>query len=555
MQHFRLRALFASWILDGVDQQNADGSIGYYLPTPIADHRDGSPQWSTGFITATWQLMRLEGDVDGCRAVYGAVQRYISFNEAQYGAAIKQCGNLTCYWPAWPAEWQQNGPDPDPSCMNSFAYVHDLQMAGDIADGLGEAADAAAFRARAAARTAEFHSAFFRAATSTYGLGTQSELSIALWLRAPPTPAIAAAVFAQLLAVTAAGGGKQLAGIVGARYLYDVLGDFGRPDVGVRILLDDTFPSFGFMVQGAGNPEPTSTIWEIWAAYNGDPIMSSRNHLMFVSYSTFLLRVAVGVEPLGLGFADGALVWPLGLGLLNGTQPLLPFASGSMTTPRGEVRVAWSTEAPAPPATSPTCGKVEEADEPAMAFVNISCAAPFVVSNITFASFGRPTGDCGGAPFEINPSCHANNSRAVVEAACIGKQACGVAVDFHIFDTNCGDKKFLAVNASCSGGPPPPPAQPAFLGSLIVDVPVNLPATVRFQSFNLSAPDLLIITEGAGGASAPAVWRGGAFVPGVAGIVNAVVTLAAGPAGAFFIDVSVLSGAYSFTAWSSAGRR
>ena len=96
MQHFRLRALFASWVLDGVDDQNVDGSIGYYLPTPITDQRDGSPQWSTGFITATWQLMRLEGDIDGCRAVYGAVQRYIAFNEAQYSSAIKQCGNLTC---------------------------------------------------------------------------------------------------------------------------------------------------------------------------------------------------------------------------------------------------------------------------------------------------------------------------------------------------------------------------------------------------------------------------------------------------------------------------
>ena len=77
--------------------------------------------------------------------------------------------------------------------------------------------------------------------------------------------------------MTVAAGTKQLAGIVGQRYLYNVLASFGRADVGVRILLDDTFPSFGFMVQGAGNPEPATALWELWSAFNGDPIMSSRN--------------------------------------------------------------------------------------------------------------------------------------------------------------------------------------------------------------------------------------------------------------------------------------
>ena len=215
MQHFRLRALMYSWILNGIDDQNQDGSIGHYLPTPIADQRNGSPQWSTGFLTVAWQLIRLEGDRMGCRTVYGSVKRYIDFNEGQYAAAVKQCGNLSCYWRDWPQEWQQLGPDPDPSCFNSFAYIHDLQKAGDIADGLGEAADAAVFRNRAAQRIAKFHGTFYKPSSSTYGSGTQSELSVALWLGAPPTPEIAAAVFASLLDTVDKAGGKQQAGIVG----------------------------------------------------------------------------------------------------------------------------------------------------------------------------------------------------------------------------------------------------------------------------------------------------------------------------------------------------
>jgi len=438
--------------------------------------------------------------------------------------------------------------------MNSFAYVHDLQMAGDIADGLGEAADAAAFRARAAQRTLEFHAAFFKPASSTYGLGTQSELSIALWLGAPPTPEIAAAVFANLISTTFAMGStpKQLVGIVGERYFYDVLAAYGRADVGVRILSDDTFPSFGFMVQGTDNPELSSTIWEIWSAFNGDPLMSSRNHLMFVSYATFLLKMCCGVEPIGSGFRNGALIWPIGLGLLNNSQSLVPFASGSMTTPRGEVGVSWSTLAPPTPAGIATCGESGEAPAPAYNFVSVGCDEGSTIRNISFANFGTSKGSCGGAPFAVNPECSAANSSVIVSAACTGKQNCSVAADIRVFGDPCsGTPKHLAINVTCDGSPPPPPAGLVFLGSLSVLVPVNLPATVRVPTFGLAAARI-VITEGtAGKASDPRVFGDGTFVPGVDGVTAAIVAPLLGPAGAVAIDLAVGSGSFAFTVWQS----
>ena len=50
---------------------------------------------------------------------------------------------------------------------------------------------------------------------------------------------------------------------------------------------------------------------------------------------------------------------------------------------------------------------------------------------VTFASYGTPTGGCardgsGGNTFAINASCHANNSQALVEQACLGRHACAV---------------------------------------------------------------------------------------------------------------------------------
>lgn len=552
LQHVRARPLLAAWALGGVDAQNADGSIGFYLPTPIGDARDGSPQWSTGFLTVVWQLLRLEGDVATSAAAYAAVRRYVDFNEGKFAEAVAKCGGLTCYWPAWPSEWQQVGPDPDPSAMNAYAHIRDLQMAGDVAEALGEAADATAWRARAAARTAAYHAAFFRPANATYGTGSASELALALALGAPPDAATAAAVFARLLTVVAAAGTKQTPGIVGAHPFYNALADRGRADVGLRILLDDTAPSFGYMVQGAANPEPSATLWEVWRADVGDPIMSSRNHLMFVSYASFLLRLCCGVEPRGAGYADGALVWPVGLGLANGSQALLPWAGGSMATPRGTVAVQWTTVAPPAPPPPPTCALAREAPAPGWNNVTLACDGAQRVAAVTFADFGTPSGVCGGAPF-ARGACRTANASAVVTALCVGRAHCSIPADIRFWGDPCaGTAKVLAVNITCTGAPPPPPpAGLAFLGSLSVTVPANLPAVVRLPTFGHAA-SAVAITEGAASAPTdPRVWAAGAFVPGVPGVLAASVAPLVEPPGAVAIDVSVGSGAYFFTVWAA----
>ena len=281
MQHFRLRPLLASWAFGGADDMNVDGSVGFYLPTPIADKRDGSPQWSTGFLTVLWLLVGREGDYATGQALYSTAARYIAFNEGYFNKSIAGCGSLACFSDTWPSEWINLGPNPNAHCFNALAYIRDVRMAADLAQWLGHADDAAAYSARAEARLAQFHSDFYH--NATYGAGTQSELALALWLGAPPTPALAAQAFSSLLASIAAANGKAQTGIVGQRFLHAVLGAFGRADVSAAMLLDETYPSFGWMARGADNPEPSDTLWEEWGTYKGDPIMSSRNHLMFGS--------------------------------------------------------------------------------------------------------------------------------------------------------------------------------------------------------------------------------------------------------------------------------
>ena len=152
--------------------------------------------------------------------------------------------------------------------------------------------------------------------------------------------------------------------------------------------------------------------------------------------------------------------------------------------------------------------------------------APALFTGVAFASFGAPAGSCASG-LAINSSCHAADSLAVVSAACVGKAECKLQALTSAFGGQdpCLDvvkRLAVALEGPCSG--------PSF--QLQATVPAGATAVVRVPTPLASAA--VTITEGGA-----AVWRAGAFVPGVAGISG-------GAAVADGIAFAVGSGAYSF---------
>ncbi|KAJ4700718.1 Beta-galactosidase [Melia azedarach] len=81
--------------------------------------------------------------------------------------------------------------------------------------------------------------------------------------------------------------------------------------------------------------------------------------------------------------------------------------------------------------------------------VRLNCPRGKNISNILFASFGNPDGDCES--YAIG-SCHSSNSKAIVERACIGKGKCSIPLSNRYFggDPCPGISKALLVNAQCT---------------------------------------------------------------------------------------------------------
>lgn len=81
--------------------------------------------------------------------------------------------------------------------------------------------------------------------------------------------------------------------------------------------------------------------------------------------------------------------------------------------------------------------------------VHLQCGPGQSISNIQFASFGTPSGTCGSF---LQGTCHAQESHAVIEKMCVGRERCSVTIANKNFggDPCPNVLKRLSVEAICS---------------------------------------------------------------------------------------------------------
>ncbi|MDB5217180.1 MAG: hypothetical protein JWO86_5107 [Myxococcaceae bacterium] len=80
--------------------------------------------------------------------------------------------------------------------------------------------------------------------------------------------------------------------------------------------------------------------------------------------------------------------------------------------------------------------------------VTLTCYGGAVITSVSFASYGTPTGACGA--YAVDNTCNAGSSSSVVTTACNRKTTCAVTADNATFTDPCfGVGKTLDVQAHC----------------------------------------------------------------------------------------------------------
>ena len=203
----------------------------------------------------------------------------------------------------------------------------------EIADALGESADAAQFAAQAKEAKAKYHAAYYNATAGCYSPSSQDN-----W-RCPQTaaimPLVLDAVPESMVAGVVEGLRQSLVrvgmGIVGCTHVFDTLRRFGLDAKIVELLVQDAYPSLGYMVsQGA------TTLWEQWEG-TATSHVSSRNHIMFGGGVGTITHTALAGLSTAAGGWQQVLVSPAGAAVEE-----LGWASASHESRFGTNRVAWS---------------------------------------------------------------------------------------------------------------------------------------------------------------------------------------------------------------------
>lgn len=316
MYNFHPPAVYTKWIQDLADEMKPTGELPGIVPTSGWGYEWGNgPAWDSAFLLIPWYLYEYYGDTRILDRHYDPMRRYVDYLTSRAKNGIVSIGL---------GDWVPPGPTAPVEVTSTGYYYEDARIVSEAARILGEQEDARKYAALAESIRKGFNERFFHPETGLYSNGTQTALATALnWELVPPEHR--ERVVRNLVVAVENKGGHLDTGILGTKYLLNVLLDHGRAEVAYRVASQTDYPGWGqWMEQGA------TTLWESW---NGK---DSRNHIMFGDVSAWFYRALAGIRPAAPGFKQ-VRIQPQVAGNLT-------WVRATYDSVHGRIRSAWKEE-------------------------------------------------------------------------------------------------------------------------------------------------------------------------------------------------------------------
>ena len=323
-------AFYEKWMDDVSDAQSPSGGFSDVSPR-LVDGSDGAPAWGDAGIIVPWTVYQAYGDTEILSKNWGAMTRWLEYITAVNpdGLWAKRRNNDF-------GDWLSIAADTPKDVLGTAYYAYDASLMARMARALGRKQEAARYNALFDHIKSAFNTAYVSPDGRIKG-DTQTCYVLALRFGLLP-PAQRPLAAQHLVADIAAKNNHLSTGFVGVGYLCPVLTETGHNSVAYRLLLNDTFPSWGYSIkQGA------TTIWERWDGYTKekgfqDPGMNSFNHYSLGSVGQWMYQDVAGIDtdPNRPGFAH-ILIRPH-------PGPGLSHARAVYDSIRGRIACAWRAE-------------------------------------------------------------------------------------------------------------------------------------------------------------------------------------------------------------------
>lgn len=319
MMNFDMAAFYANFVRDIRDEQDDQGRITDTVPH-IWGGRPADPAWGTAYPLLCWYMFKYYGDTRILEENYDGLKKYVGFLQSKAENGLVKFSS----YGDWVAVEKCPG-----SLVSSFYHYYDVKVLAEVARVLGKIEDAKTFDRLAAGIRAAFHKEYFDPKTESYG-STQTANTLALFLDLAPEDARGGTWSRLFDDLVYTHDSHLTTGIIGTKYIMELLTRMGSSDLAYDIATRTTYPSWGYMIANGA-----TTLWELWQKREG-PSMNSHNHPMFGSIGAWLYKALAGIEQAesSSGFEK----------LLLRPQMVrdLRYASGSVRTVRGDVTCAWS---------------------------------------------------------------------------------------------------------------------------------------------------------------------------------------------------------------------
>jgi alpha-L-rhamnosidase len=265
-------------------------------------------------------MYRYYGDEALLTAQYDGVKDYVEFLRSKAKSDLLDFS----YYGDWVAIEKTPG-----DFVSSFYYYYDVLLLMKMAETLGYDAEIKTYKTLADKIKTAFHKKYFDVEIKTYANGTQTANLLPLLLDIVPEEAIGS-VFGKLRNDILYKNNTHLTtGIIGTKYLMEVLSRFRSNDLAYELATQTSYPSWGYMIANGA-----TTLWELWQ-YKTGPSMNSHNHPMFGSVGAWLYQALAGItQQEGSSGFQKIMIQPQMVRDLR-------YVTGTIYTPRGMVTSAW----------------------------------------------------------------------------------------------------------------------------------------------------------------------------------------------------------------------
>ncbi|MBO7743075.1 family 78 glycoside hydrolase catalytic domain [Paenibacillus sp. MWE-103] len=345
--NYDVAAFFTKWLRDLKADQNPNGGVPFVIPNALNETDPPTPQekipssaaWGDAAVIVPWTMYLCYGDARLLSEQYESMRAWVSYIRSQ--GDNEYLWNTGFHFGDWlgldAKENSYVGATPRDLIATAF-YAYSTRLVRETAVVLGKAADVRAYGELYDRIKAAFNREFV---TPNGRLAAPTQTAHVLALVFDLVEGGAKKRIARELNDLVAQNEHHLTtGFVGTPYLCFALSDNGYHATAVKLLMQETYPSWLYSVS-----KGATTIWEHWDGIKPDGSfwsddMNSYNHYAYGAIGEWMYRYVAGLDMddaeaaykklrIRPRFADGALT----------------HARAALESPYGRIEAGWAQEA------------------------------------------------------------------------------------------------------------------------------------------------------------------------------------------------------------------